>query len=131
MWLITDLKSKYSWIWKNISTEIKIRILAKFYEATCEGGLIFVKLLGFNLVVGTQFNFFVDFFFFFFFFWEKSISEICFDWLFSHKIFIYLFYLSVFNILAFNVMTLSMTFGMTRDLNRRCNTLFMAGMGRN
>ena len=42
-----------------------IRILTKFSKAIGKEVLIFVKLLGFNLVTRTQFPFFIDFAFFF------------------------------------------------------------------
>ena len=39
------------------------KFLAKFFEATSERILIFVKLLGLSLVAGTQIHFSIDFVF--------------------------------------------------------------------
>ena len=74
------------------------------------------KSFDFREVTGTQLSCWEAFSLFhrFCLFWETFILMICFGWLLPNKISF------VFIILAFNEVTLRMTFGMARDLYRRC-----------
>ena len=106
-------------IWRNTYRKIS-KNRSKTIRGYLWGSFSFSKAPGTHLSCWNP----VSLFHRFSFFWETFISKKRFEWLLPHD-----FHLFVFSILAFNGITLSISFGMACDLYRRCSTLFMAAMG--
>ena len=86
------------------------KFLAKFFEATSERVLIFVKLLGLSLVAVTQIHFSIDFVFLrkFYFKEVRWMTPLAED----------------FHLFVFNGITPNITFDMSRHFYHRSCTLF-------